>query len=215
MAKIWKSVRGLLGVTIPIAVGLLCLATVIVTFIVVYNDRRELIRTNQALIEQVKSTGEVPVVDSPNEVVRGDAGQPGSPGDRGPVGPRGEKGERGLMGEPGQAGPQGPPGADGQDGAQGGAGPKGDSGSSGSDGAPGANGATGPAGESGPQGPAGPKGDTGAAGANGTNGADSTVPGPAGVGIESITCDGQTLIISTTDGMTRTFTLGTICAPAQ
>lgn len=208
----WKRIRGTLGVIIPIAVGLLCVATVVVTFIVVYNDRRELIRTNQALIEQVKSTGEVPVVDSPNEVVRGDAG---SPGERGPLGPKGERGERGLMGERGQAGPQGPPGVDGQDGDQGGAGPKGDPGASGQDGSSGTNGATG---LTGAQGPAGPKGDTGADGAQGAPGpagADSTVPGPAGVGIDSITCDGQNLIVTTTDGMTRVFVLGTSCAVAQ
>lgn len=201
----WKRLRRVLGNILPIAIAILCVGTVVVTFIVVYNDRRELIRTNQALIEQVRSTGETPIVDSPNEVVRGEAGSPGAPGQRG------EKGERGEMGERGQTGPQGPAGADGEDGAdgaQGGAGPKGDTGATGG---AGKDGATGQTGATGPQGATGPKGDTGAAGAQGEAGA----PGTNGVGIESITCTGMSLTIVTTDGNARTFVLGVPCAPAQ
>ena len=49
----------------------------------------------------------------------------------------------------------------------------------------GATGATGPAGADGATGPTGPTGTTGPAGATGPTGADSTVPGPTGIGLRA------------------------------
>lgn len=218
----WRRIRGLLGTIIPIAIAILCVGIVIVTFVVVYNDRRELIKTNQALIEQVKSTGQVPVVDSPNEVVRGDAGSPGE------TGPRGAQGEAGrpptsaeilaairsycadgkCMGERGQVGASGAPGADSTI--------PGPSGASGKDstvpGPQGSSGATGPAGaDSQVPGPAGPMG---------AAGADSTVPGPPGVngvdgrGISTVRCDGLSLIFTYTDGTSNSVALPGGCIPS-
>lgn len=195
----WRRIRGLLGTIIPIAIAILCVGIVVVTFVVVYNDRRELIKTNQALIEQVKSTGQVPVVDSPNEVVRGDAGSPGETGAPGPRGEKGERGERGLMGERGQVGPQGEPGLPGKDSTVPGPagsngkdsttpGPQGGPGSSGSNGLDGAPGATGPAGSPGAAGATGPQGEPG------INGSD-------GRGIQSLTCNADgSWSVAYTDG---------------
>lgn len=157
----WRKIRSALGVVLPAVIALLCIAVVVVTFVIVRNDRMELIRTNQALIEQVRSTGEIPVVDSPSEVVRGEVGSPGATGAVGPRGEKGERGERGLMGEAGQAGPAGPRGEPGADST-----------------VPGPQGATGGAGKDSVV--PGPTGNTGATGAAGQNGADSTVPGPQG-----------------------------------
>lgn len=99
----------------------------------------------------------------------------------GPIGPKGDKGD------PGDRGPAGKDGEDGADGADstvpGPAGAAGDPGGTGAPGAPGSDGETivGPPGPEGPPGPAGPEGPPGA---------DSTVPGPAGVSVTSITCEG-------------------------
>lgn len=113
-------------------------------------------------------------------------------------------GERGQAGDTGESitGPAGAPGAAGKDGQS----IKGETGSAGLNGANGQD-STVP----GPQGPAGPAGADGAPGVPGTNGTN----GAPGAGISSITCDGQDLIITTTDGMTRVFSLGTSCAVAQ
>jgi len=111
-------------------------------------------------------TGDEPSAPEPAEVAK-TAPDP-VPGPPGPVGPRGADGK----GEPG------PPGADGLPGA--------DSlipGPAGKDGKDGVSvaGPQGPAGESivGPQGATGPAGE---------DGKDSTVPGPQGVGIQTVTC---------------------------
>lgn len=171
----------------------LVLATVGAGFMVLYNDRQELISTNQALINQVKGTGETPVVESPNDVVQGKAGAPGAAGDRGATGERGPAGPRGEMGERGQ---DGPAGKDGAPGPQGATGDNGASGSSGSDGADGLPGATGETGAAGPVGPQGPKGDTGAAGAPGAAGATGPT-GPAGADGRSVS-----LVACVMDGIT-------------
>lgn len=121
------------------------------------------------------------------------AGQPvPSSGPIGPVGPKGDKGDRG---------PAGPAGADGEDGAAGA------EGANGTPGDPGAAGAPGTPGESivGPPGPVGPPG---VDGAPGPAGADSTVPGPPGQSVVSVTCEGtgpdSFWVITYTGGVTST-----------
>lgn len=102
----------------------------------------------------------------------------------GPIGPKGDKGEKGDRGDRGPAGEDGADGADGADSTvPGPAGAAGEPGGTGAPGAPGSDGETivGPPGPEGPQGPSGPEGPPGA---------DSTVPGPPGVSVISITCEG-------------------------
>jgi hypothetical protein len=168
------------------------IATIGAGFLVLYNDRSELIKTNQALINQVKGTGETPVVDSPNDVVQGKSGEPGSPGPTGPRGPqglpgvRGQVGPQGERGEPGSDGRTGVPGADSA--VPGPAGAAGSDGSDGQDGAPGADSIVpGPAGAPGVAGAAGPAGPAGPPGADGKNGVDGK-PGQDGRSVASVQC---------------------------
>lgn len=171
-------------------VVVLVIATVGAGFMVLYNDRQELIKTNQALINQVKGTGEKPVVESPSDVVQGQAGAQGATGDKGEAGERGPQGLKGDMGVRGQTGPAGPKG---DTGAAGSAGKDGADGVTGATGSAGEAGAAGPAGATGPQ---GPKGDTGAAGAAGKDGTDGK-PGADGRSVASVQCvmDGITSYI--------------------
>lgn len=121
-------------------------------------DLRQQIRNSrkqtQALIGQVRSLGEKPVV-TPGELPPGPQGPQGSQGPAGPVGaqgplgPQGPIGPRGLAGPEGEAGPAGPAGADGEDGADGATGP------------PGPPGPPGPKGDPGDQGPRGEQGPAG------------------------------------------------------
>lgn len=174
-------------------VVVLVIATVGAGFMVLYNDRQELIKTNQALINQVKGTGEKPVVESPSDVVQGQAGAQGATGDKGEAGERGPQGLKGDMGVRGQTGPAGPAGPKGDTGAAGSAGKDGADGVTGATGSAGEAGAAGPAGATGPQ---GPKGDTGAAGAAGKDGTDGK-PGADGRSVASVQCvmDGITSYI--------------------
>lgn len=104
-------------------------------------------RQTKALISQVRSLGEKPVV---------------NPGDIPTVvGPRGAQGVQGPEGRPGVQGPRGPQGPNGRPGT---AGPAGPAGTDGSDGQPGADGPPGPSGPQGAEGPKGDRGDQGPAG---------------------------------------------------
>lgn len=217
--RIKRAVRRLpFSTVVMILVFVLLGGTIVAGFMVLINDRRELIRTNQALIEQVRDTGEKPVVDSPNEVVQGQAGATGATGargERGPVGPRGEMGERGQQGSAGARGERGEDGTDGADGA---------TGASGADGAdstvPGPVGAAGAdstvAGPVGPAGPIGPAGPAGAAGKDGTNGADGK-PGADGRSVSSVACvmDGTgTYVVFYDQSGVEVGRVSTVCAPA-
>ncbi|OQO89942.1 hypothetical protein B1813_19065 [Saccharomonospora piscinae] len=93
-----------------------------------------------ALEDQVRSLGELPVVDAPEQ---------------GPQGPAGESGPRGPIG------PRGLPGADGEDGGDGSDGERGPSGEPGERGPEGERGPAGPTGPEGPPGPTGPPGPEG------------------------------------------------------
>jgi len=192
-------------------VVVLVVATVGAGFMVLYNDRQELIKTNQALINQVKGTGETPVVESPNDVVQGQAGAQGATGDKGEAGERGPQGPKGDMGVRGQTGPAGPKGDNGATGAAG------KSGATGEPGADGSTGDTGAAGATGPQGPQGPKGDTGAAGTPGKDGVDGK-PGADGRSVASVQCvmDGITSYVVFYDQTgTEIGRVQTVCAPAS
>lgn len=100
-------------------------------------------QASQALADQVRDLGAVPVVE-PSA-----AGKQGPQGEGGPTGPAGRDGRDGDTGPTGPTGPQGEPGAPGADGA------------AGTDGAAGEAGTQGPAGEVGPAGPQGPQGEQG------------------------------------------------------
>lgn len=106
----------------------------------------------------------------------------------GPQGPQGERGPRGFPGEDGE------PGDDGET-------ITGPQGVQGVQGAPGES-VTGPMG---PPGPAGPAGAPGAPGADGADGAD-------GRGIQSLTCEGGSFIVTYTDGTTSD--TGAACTPS-
>lgn len=99
----------------------------------------------QALADQVRDLGQVPRVQPPPLVERGEQGEQGERGLQGPPGP------------PGQAGQPGPPGRDGQT-------VIGPAGTDGQDGRDGSQGRTGPQGEPGPPGPPGADGQDGRAG---------------------------------------------------
>lgn len=111
----------------------------------------ELSQNSDALREQVKDSGEVPVA-PPARSVTGERGEQGARGLPGPQGPEGDAGPRGDIGLPGQTGPQGPAGKDGSPGSTG------PSGANGADGSPGPAGPQGPQGVPGPAGPAGADG---------------------------------------------------------
>ncbi len=227
------------------AFGLACLLLVGVVIGLLINSRGEVETASKAVVnEQVEKKdiaqeaqqaicerGETSIYDQDlclrlervvTEPARGDAGP------RGPVGAPGADGADGRNGAPGKTGPRGPSGADGSDGES----IIGQIGVQGSRGAPDNDssipGPMGPAGLNGTNGadsivagPVGPKGEQGKPGADGK---DSTVPGPKGdTGdsapadgvIESSTCQGATLIITTTDG--RTLSVENVCnepAPA-
>jgi hypothetical protein len=161
-----------------ILVMLILGATVVGGFLIMSNDRRDLIATNQALINQVKALGGTPKVSSPTKVVHGADGAAGATGPRGATGPQGPKGDMGVRG---QTGADGPPGKDGAAGAKGDAGATGAAGTAGKDGAQGSTGAQGPQGDPGPAGPPGADGAAGATGATGPAGAD-------GRSVSSVAC---------------------------
>lgn len=136
-----------------------------------------------ALAQQVRDLGEVPVVTPPSAPSAAESPStryvpvPGSPGSRGPTGPAGSPGA------PGTPGDEGVKGGDGSNGSAGSTGQPGEKGSDGKDGADGA---------PGPQGPAGVDG------TNGTNGVD-------GRGIRSTSCEPDgTWLITYTDDTTET-----------
>jgi collagen triple helix repeat protein len=85
----------------------------------------------QALAEQVKALGAVPVVEPARPGEGGPRGEPGRDGDPGPTGPAGPTGPGGPTGPPGPAGDAGDPGPPG---------PQGDPGPAGTDGQPGVDG---------------------------------------------------------------------------
>lgn len=202
-------------VTLWVVVALV-LATVLAGFMVLYNDRQELIHTNQALIDQVRGAGEKPVVESPSEVVQGQAGSPGARGERGPQGLPGERGQTGPQGPRGETGP---PGTDGKDGAAGAAGSAGARGADGDDSTvPGPAGAAGAPGADstvpGPVGPAGPAGPTGPAGAPGAAGQ----PGIDGRSVSSVQCvmDGAgTSIVFYDQTGAEIGRVSSVCSPAN
>lgn len=204
-----------------VVVGLV-VATVLAGFAVLYNDRQELIKTNQALIDQVKSTGEKPVVESPSEVVQGQAGAAGAPGEQGERGPQGlpgVRGQAGPQGEPGSDGKDGTPGASGSDGERGATGPAGTDGESvtGPQGATGATGATGAVGPAGPAGPAGKDGAPGKDGATGATGAPGA-PGADGRSVSSVACvmDGlASYVVFYDQNLTEIGRVQTTCVPAS
>lgn len=101
---------------------------------------------------------------------------------------------------PGPPGPQGPPGRDGLDGKDGAAGIPGNTGPEGP---------VGPTGDTGESGESieGPQGETGATGETGPQGD----VGPAGRGIVSMQCDGQTLMVTYTDGTSEPVEGATAC----
>ena len=142
----------LLGVTVVVIVGFLCLLAVAVV------EQSEELRAereyNRALAQQVRDLGGKPV--------KGPQGEPGEPG-VGVTGPPGPQGVPGSDGVPGDPGPSGSPGTAGKDGVDG---------TDGQAGEPGSVGATGPAGPPGPQGEPGPAGPQGEPGADGVDGAD-------------------------------------------
>jgi hypothetical protein len=139
-----------------------------------------------ALAQQVRGLGEVPVVTPPSAPAAAASPStrfvpvPGTPGNPGPVGAPGSPGAPGTPGTPGEAGEKGGVGAGGS------------TGSTGQPGEPGADGKDGSDGKDGAQGPAGADGE------NGTNGAD-------GRGIRTVACqDDGTWLITYTDDTTET-----------
>lgn len=135
------------------------LAWIVLTVSGVTHDLRAETARGDALAEQVRGLGGIPVA--------GPSGSPGEPGES-VTGPRGEKGD---PGEPGRVGPSGLPGK---------------SGSAGASGAPGAVGPTGPVGPAGPPGPQGVQGEAGAMGPQGERGEPGATGerGPAGQSCE-------------------------------
>jgi hypothetical protein len=119
--------------------------------------------------------------------VPGNDGLPGPQGNQGVPGNDGAMGPQGPIGMTGPAGPQGPQGVPGNDGAVGSQGPIGLTGPVGPQGVPGNDGAVGPQGPIGLTGPVGPQG----------------VPGNDGVGIASVSINGNSLIVTLTNGVTH------------
>lgn len=126
----------------------------------------------------------------------------GSKGDKGDKGDKGEKGDTGLQGEQGIQGEKGDKGEQGIQGEKGDKGDKGDKGEQGIQGIQGEKGDRGEQGLQGIKGDKGDKGDTGATGLQGERGAD-------GVGISDITQKGSSIVVSLSDGTSKTFRLPT------
>ena len=117
-----------------------------------------------------------------------------TPGPQGPQGPSGPQGAQGIQGETGPPGPVGANGLNGQNGAQGPQGVQGIQGETGAQGPAGMNGTNGTNGQNGAQGPQGIAGTQGATGTSITN----------------ISADGNSLVITLSDGSIQTVPL-----PAQ
>jgi hypothetical protein len=163
----------LLGVTVVVIVGFLCLLAVAV--VEQSGELRAEREYNRALAQQVRDMGGKPI--------KGPQGEPGEPG-VGVTGPSGPPGAPGVDGEPGDPGPSGSPGKTGRDGVDG---------TDGSAGEPGSVGATGPAGPPGPQGepgPAGPQGEPGEEGADGEDGQTC----PEGYSLQAPAWDADALV---------------------
>lgn len=163
----------------------------------------------KALIRQVRSLGEKPVVSVGQIPVQGQQGVqgiPGIPGAQGPQGVPGLWGLQGPMGLQGIAGPLGPQGLQGVDGQAGAAGAQGPSGTDGANGALGPQGEPGPIGPQGEPGPIGPQGEQGIPGVIGVQFEDPCITGDGYINTVSLSYDADTQMLilhctRSTDGL--------------
>lgn len=143
----------------------------------------------KALIRQVRSLGEKPVVSIDQIPIQGQQGIQGIPGLQGPAGPQG------LPGLPGIQGPIGPQGIQGPIGPQGLQGTEGQTGAQGAPGDTGAGGPSGPQGDPGPTGPPGPQGEQGIPGVIGVRFDDACTSGDGYIQYVSLSYDADTQML--------------------